>query len=212
MKQLTTYVYKGEEFKVEITRKRMKNIRYRLVENTFKISAPYLATQASIKRGLDRFAEQLIKSRKPLSVGDNFIYIFGYKYPFNQDGGIIVFSNGQKLKYSSLDGFEKKMKKLFLNIVTSRVRYFEHLMQLKPHNVKVRKMTSRYGSNSRYTHTVTFALKLYSYSIDIIDSIVVHELSHTVVFNHSKAFYDVVYKYCPNYESLHRKLRKGDFI
>lgn len=212
MKQLTTYVYKDEEFKVEITRKRMKNIRYRLVENTFKISAPYLATQASIKRGLDRFVEQLIKSRKPLSVGDNFIYIFGYKYPFNQDGGIVVFSNGQKLKYSSLDDFEKKMKKLFLNIVTSRVRYFEHLMQLKPHNVKVRKMTSRYGSNSKYTHTVTFALKLYSYSIDIIDSIVVHELSHTVVFNHSKAFYDVVYKYCPNYESLHRKLRKGDFI
>lgn len=212
MKQLTTYVYKDEEFKVEITRKRMKNIRYRLVENTFKISAPYLATQASIKRGLDRFVEQLIKSRKPLSVGDNFIYIFGYKYPFNQDGGIVVFSNGQKLKYSSLDDFEKKMKKLFLNIVTSRVRYFEHLMQLKPHNVKVRKMTSRYGSNSKYTHTVTFALKLYSYSIDIIDSIVVHELSHSVVFNHSKAFYDVVYKYCPNYESLHRKLRKGDFI
>ena len=212
MKQLTTYVYKDEEFKVEITRKRMRNIRYRLIDNTFKISAPYLASNASIKRGLDRFAERLIKDRKPTSVGKDYIYLFGYKYPFNQDGGIIQFSDGQKLKYSSYDDFEKKMKKFFLPIVTSRVRYFEHLMQLKPHNVRVRKMTSRYGSNSKHTHTVTFALKLFSYSIDILDSIVVHELSHTVVFNHSKAFYDVVYKYCPNYESLHRKLRKGEFL
>ena len=212
MKQLTTYVYNGEEFNVEIARKRMKNIRYRLDGNTFKISAPYLASQGSIKRGLDRFAERLVKGRKPASKGSNYLYIFGYKYPFNDNGGEVHFSNGQILKYSSFEDFEKKMKKLYLPIVTSRVRYFENLMRLKPHNVRVRKMTSRYGSNSKHTHTVTFALKLFSYSIDILDAIVVHELSHSVVFNHSKAFYDVVYKYCPNYDALHRKLRKGEFL
>ena len=212
MKQLTTYVYNGEEFKVEITRKRMKNIRYRLVEDTFQISAPYLASNGSINRGLDKFAVRLIKDRKPSSVGDDYIYIFGYKCNFNKNGGIITFNNGQKLKYSSYEDFEKRMKKLYLPIVTSRVRYFENLMNLKPHNVRVRKMTSRYGSNSKHTRTVSFALKLYSYSIDILDAIVVHELAHSVVFNHSKAFYDVVYKYCPNYEYLHKKLRKGEFL
>lgn len=212
MKQLTTYVYKGEEFNVEVTRKRMKNIRYRLVDNTFIISAPYLASNGSIKRGLDKFAGKLIAGRKPSRQGDDFIYIFGYKYPFNINGGEVHFSNEQILKYSSLDDFEKRMKKLFLPIVESRVRYYENLMRLKPHKVRVRKMNSRYGSNSKHTYTVTFALKLYSYSIDILDAIVVHELSHSVVFNHSKAFYDVVYKYCPNYDALHRKLRKGEFL
>lgn len=212
MKQLTTYVHKGEEFKVEVTRKRMKNIRYRLVDNTFKISAPYLASNGSIKKGLDKFAGKLIASRRPSNKGDNYIYIFGYKYPFNNNGGEVRFTNGQILKYSSLDDFEKRMKKLFLPIVESRVRYYENLMRLKPHKVRVRKMSSRYGSNSKHTYTVTFALKLYSYSIDILDAIVVHELSHSVVFNHSKAFYDVVYKYCPNYDALHRKLRKGEFL
>ena len=104
------------------------------------------------------------------------------------------------------------MKKLYLPLVEQRVRYYEHLMRLEPHKVRVRKMSSRYGSNSKHTYTVTFALKLYSYSIDILDAIVIHELSHSVVFNHSKAFYDVVYKYCPNYDNLHRKLRKGEFL
>ena len=212
MKQLTTYVYKGEEFKVEITRKRMKNIRYRLVDNTFKISAPYLASNGSIKKGLDRFAERLIKGRKPSPKGNGYIFIFGVKYPFYDQGGEVRFTNGQILKYSSLDDFEKKMKKVYLPLVENRVRYYENLMRVKPHKVRIRKMSSRYGSNSKHTRTVTFALKLYSYSIDILDAIVVHELSHSVVFNHSKAFYDVVYKYCPNYDALHRKLRKGEFL
>lgn len=212
MKQIETFVYKDKIYNVEITRKRMKNIRYRLNDNTFKISAPYLATHRSIMSGLNKFADRLIASQKPKASGNDFIYIFGYRYFFSNNGGEINFSNGQKLKYSSFDDFEKKMKKIFLPIVTERVRYFEHLMNLKPHNVRVRKMTSRYGSNSKRTHTVTFALKLYSYSVDILDAIVVHELSHTVVFNHSKAFYDVVFKYCPNYKVLHNKLRKGEFL
>lgn len=212
MKQLTSYVYNNHEYKVEITRKSMRNIRYRLKDDTFIISAPYLASNGSIIRGLDKFAERLINAQKPSNIGEDFVYIFGHKYKFNSNGGELRFTDGQILKYSSIDDFEKKMKKIFLPIVESRVRYFENLMQLKPHNIRVRKMSTRYGSNSKYTHTVTFSLKLYSYSIDILDSIVVHELSHSVVFNHSKAFYDVVYKYCPNYDSLHRKLRKGEFL
>ena len=45
MKQFEEYKYDNKVYKVEITRKRMKNIRYRLVEDTFKISAPYLASK-----------------------------------------------------------------------------------------------------------------------------------------------------------------------
>ncbi len=212
MKDFDTYTYKDKIYKVELTRKRMKNIRYRLVDDTFKISAPYLATLGSIKRGLDKFAPMLISSQKPSNITDEYVYLFGHKYPFYPRGGEIRFTDGQILKYSSQDDFENKMKKIYLPIVTSRVRYYENLMQLPTHNVRVRKMTSRYGSNSKHTHTVTFSLKLYSYSIDILDAIVVHELAHSVVFNHSKAFYDVVFKYCPNYANLHKKLRKGEFL
>ena len=39
----------------------------------------------------------------------------------------------------------------------------------------------------------------------------VHELAHILVYDHSKEFYDVVYKYYPNYKECHTKLRKGEF-
>ena len=53
----------------------------------------------------------------------------------------------------------------------------------KPYRVSVKKMTSRYGSNSSQTHTVSYSLVLLHYSVEIIDSVIVHELAHDFVRN-----------------------------
>ena len=100
---------------------------------------------------------------------------------------------------------------LNFDIVTKRVRYYEKVMNLPSYRVTIRKMTSRYGSNSKQSKHLTFAFQLIHYSTPILDSVIVHELAHIKVYNHSKAFYDVVYKYCPDYDALHNKLRKGEF-
>ena len=211
MQQETTYIYNNKEYKVIITRKKMRNIRYRLVGDVFKISAPYLASKGSIQRGLVKYAPYLVSRQKPAPIGNDYIYLYGYKYPLNSEG-IITLKNGQIIKFSSMEDLEKKLRKAFLQIVTTRVRYYENLMSLKPHNVRVRKMSSRYGSNSKRTRTVCFSTTLYHYSLDIIDAIVVHELAHSIHFDHSPAFYDVVYKYCKNYDILHKKLKKGVYL
>ena len=77
------------------------------------------------------------------------------------------------------------------------------------YKIRVRKMKSRYGSNSRKTMSLAFNLSLVHYSPEIIDSVIIHELVHDKVFNHSEKFYNEVYKYCPNYKALKRKLNKG---
>ncbi len=210
MEILDNYVYQGEAFQVYLTRKRMKNIRYRLRDNAFYISAPYLASKASILRSLNKFAPMLIEKRKPEAKGDNFIYLYGDKYPINNSGSLTL-NNGRNINYSSQVDLEKKLRKLFLSVVTQRVRVYENKMRLASHNVRVRSMRSRYGSNSRRTNTVCFATSLMHYSIDILDAIVVHELAHSVHFDHSPKFYAVVYQYLPNYDMLHKKLRKGIF-
>ena len=211
MEYLGTYTYNDEVFKVFLTRKRMKNIRYRLRDDSFYISAPYLASKSSINKGLVKFAPKLISNRKPKPEGDGYIYLYGCMHEISESGILELFDD-KIIKYRSKEDLERKLKKHFLSVVTNRVRYYEELMKLEPHNVRVRKMHSRYGSNSKGTRTVSFAFMLIHYSIEILDAIVVHELAHSIHFDHSPKFYDVVYTYCKNYDLLHKKLRNGVFL
>ena len=103
------------------------------------------------------------------------------------------------------------MKKYFKDLVTKRVEYYSSVMNLPLYKVSVKNMKTRFGSNSKHTQRLHFALVLMHYSIEIIDSVVVHELAHILVYDHSKKFYDVVYKYCHDYDIYRKKLIKGEY-
>lgn len=206
-----TYEYNGTVYPVIITRKRMKNITYRFKDGAFHVSVPWFSLKVDFKKDLDRFAPRLINSekKKPIPRGDNFIYLLGDKYDI-RPVGVLTFG-GTTIVYSGVEDFDKKLKKWFLKFMTSRVRHYQQLMGLEEYKVRVQAMKSRYGSNSRHTKTLNFATLLMHYSVEIIDSVVVHELVHEVVYNHSKDFYDVVYRYYPDYDTCHKKLKKGEF-
>ncbi len=207
------YIYKGIEYPVIVTRKRMRSIRYTYKDGVFKVSAPYMfVTQAKIVQGLDKFADKLIKAdARSIASGSDFIYILGTRVPL-QESGEIKFTDGSVIQYKDRADLDKKLKKWFLPYITNRVRYYEQVMEIKkPYSVHVRKMTTRYGSNSSQTHSLSFSMILLHYSREVIDSVIVHELAHDKVRDHSKKFYDVVYKYCPDYKALHKRLRKGEF-
>ena len=207
------YKYQDKEYPVVVTRKRMRSIRYTFREGTFYVSAPRIfAGKGRIIEGLDKFAGRLIKAdTRSKARGEDYIYILGTKTPIH-DEGEISFSDGAIIKYKSKEDLDKKLKKWYLKYIEKRHRYYEQLMEIKrPYKVKVRKMTSRYGSNSSQTHSITYSLILMHYTSDVMDSVIVHELAHDKVHDHSNKFYNVVYKYCPNYDALHRRLRKGEF-
>ena len=208
-----TYRINDKDYPVIVIRKRMRSIRYRYKDGTFIVTAPKLfVSQKKIKEGLDKFAVKLLNSdQKSKAIGDDYIYILGIKVNI-QEVGEIVFTNGEIISYKSKEDLNKKLKKWFLKYLTNETRYYEQVMGIeKPYNVRVRNMSSRYGSNSSGTHSLSFSMILLHYSRDIIDSVIIHELAHDKIKNHSKKFYDVVYKYCPNYDALHKRLRKGEF-
>lgn len=213
LKEETVYLHNGKEYKVVITRKRMRTIRYYYKDGTFKISAPFhYASKKMIMDGLNKYADKLINlDARELASGDNFIYLLGHKISISFPGEM-NFSDGSVLEYKDREQLEKKLKKWFLEYITSRNQYYEQVMGIRmPYKVRVRKMTTRYGSNSKSTHSITYSLVLMHYSCEIIDSVIVHELAHHFVRDHSQKFYNVVYQYCPNYKVLHKRLRKGEF-
>lgn len=196
----TSIVINDVTYPVIIEYKAIRNSHYRYRDGIFLISSPYLVPMMLLLKNLKQFSPRLLKERTkkvpPYDIDQNFIYIFGerkeYTYPIDE----------KKL--------EKELKRMLLEYLTFRVSYFKEIMGVKTsYNIRVRKMKSRYGSNSRKTYTLSFSLNLVHYSPDIIDSVIIHELVHDKVFNHSKSFYNEIYTYCPNYKALKRKLDRG---
>jgi len=210
---MKTYIYShnGKEFKVNVTKKHTRYTRFYFRNGEFFITAPFLQTEAGINKGIDKFFDKLVKEN-PHENGftECSVYLLGERFDYVLTNEL-TFSDGSVIKYKSKEDLEKKLKKWFLSYITSRTRYYEQLMKIKAMKVSVRKMTSRYGSNSRATNTVHYATVLMHFIPEVIDSVVVHELAHCYQRNHSQKFYDVVFKYYPNYKKYHTMLRKGIF-
>ena len=68
-------------------------------------------------------------------------------------------------------------------------------------------MTTRWGVCNKKTKTITLNSELIKYSIDKLDYVIIHELSHFIHFNHSKEFWLLVSKYCPRYKEIRKELR-----
>ena len=74
--------------------------------------------------------------------------------------------------------------------------------------LKIRNMKSRWGVYNRRNHTITLNSKLIECDVEKIDYVIVHELCHIIHFNHSKGFWNLVSKYCPNYKMIRKEMRE----
>lgn len=77
--------------------------------------------------------------------------------------------------------------------------------------ITVKGQKSRWGSCSREKN-LNFNWRLIFASPEIVDSIIFHELTHTVHLNHGKRFYALLEKHCPNHRELSRQLKNMSFI
>lgn len=213
-KIIIDYYHNFTPYKAIITYKkgmRRVNYRYDASKATFFISAPFFTSQKFILKYLDKFSTSLIEKtlkRKPPII-DNQIYIYGKLIP-------IEIANKNELMEDKIilkknDDLSKTMKKYFLLYLNERVNYYRCIMNIEPYKISVRNARTRYGSNSRNNKSLSFALALMHFSKNAIDSVIIHELAHDIHFDHSSAFYEVVYKYCPNYKNLHRALNNCDY-
>ena len=204
----TDYYYNFNNYKILITYKRIRNIIYHYdkEERLFKISAPYLTSQKTIFKHLDKFAPRLIaRANKRTSPKlENMVYVFGELTPI-EIGKKNIYKD-QTITLKKKEDLNKVLKKILLEYVTKRVKDYEKAMHVSHHKITVRDMKTRHGSNSYYKNHLSFAMSLVHYSYPIIDSVIVHELAHDIHHNHGERFYNCVLKYCPNYKALKKAL------
>ena len=102
-------------------------------------------------------------------------------------------------------GFKENKEKA-LNLITSRITYFNKIYNYKFKNVRVKKQRTIWGSCSKKGN-LSFNYKLIFLPTELLDYVIVHELCHLKEFNHSKKYWDLVEKTIPNYKTLRKQAR-----
>ena len=185
----------------------------RILQENGTIQAPI---KAVIRKGKEHFVcderlEQRIVAIEEKNKKKKDFYFLGRKY----DIIIIPTIDEVTLKEDTIliksdKSFEQWLINNIKTIFKNRLDYCYNLFteDIVYPNLRIRKMTSRWGVCNRKTLTITLNSNLINYNIETIDYVIIHELSHLVHFNHSKEFWKVVSKYCPNYKQIRKSLKE----
>ena len=189
----------NKHYPIYITKKpRMKNIIFRYRDEAFIISAPpYVSNEVIFKRLKLVGPRLLAKQNSTQPITSDYYYLFGEKMSRNDLSEVQL---------------EKYLKEQLSTYLAEQVPLYEAKLGIpRPYKIRIKKMTSRYASNSKKTHSLSFSLKLVHYDKQIIDAIIIHELIHYFISGHQSDFYKKLDKYCPNYDQLINQLKQGEF-
>ena len=95
---------------------------------------------------------------------------------------------------------DKLCRDVFLDIATLTFRSLSDY-HLEFPDVKIRDMKSRWGSCTPAENSITLNRKLIHYPFEFIEYVVLHEFVHFIQPNHSKAFYNIIENYMPDYKT-----------
>ncbi len=179
-----------------------------------KITAPYGLSRDQIEKIIS-----INKERLSYFVNKNkdSTYFLGNEYKIldnvwdlsnhrvlKKENYLIIFrSREEKVPYI-LDEWLKEQAR---NIIVERVKHYSVLMNVKVRSVKIKELTSIWGS-CNWKNELSFNYLLIKTPLKEIDYVVVHELSHTKYLNHSKNFWNLVKKIIPDYKTREKWLKE----
>lgn len=89
---------------------------------------------------------------------------------------------------------------------SERCAHYAPLMDVSPGKIRVKDMSSLWGSCS-YRGDLSFNVRLLGAPPEVLDYVVVHELAHLKWRGHGRRFWDLVQKHCPEAKVRRRWLR-----
>lgn len=110
----------------------------------------------------------------------------------------------QTYKREQIESF---IKALALETVTDCMTRMSGLTGLAPQKLRLGSMTSRWGSCSA-KGSISINYKVIQFGIDCIEYVCVHELCHLKYMDHSKQFWELVGRYCPDWKHLRDKMKQ----
>ena len=163
----------------------------------------YLVIRKPIKHLYMEVKERYVEIRCNKFVSKKYIENFILKHKNS------IIKRIERKHYFLGEAIEKEMdyKSITPEIVLPLVEKYSEIMGLFPNKVSFRFNKSRWGSCS-YKNSIIFNYYLAKLPIELIEYVVVHELSHIKHKHHQKSFWDEVAKVLPDVKLRRKKLRK----
>ncbi len=183
----------GFVFELVRSKRRGYRITYDSSRDVFTASIPLELSQGEFEREIRKHGRALGNMRKrALKRKEGDYYLFGERHAAPVDAGYRRKAYGEYLA----DSVRRYVQK-------DRIAF--------PVSVFVRDMKTRLGTNNVAKRKLTFSLSLSSFSKEVIDSVVAHEISHFAYLSHGKYFYRHLLKLFPDYRNCRRSIVEGDF-
>jgi predicted metal-dependent hydrolase len=227
-KEINYIKLKDVEIKVKIRNyKKMNNVKFSFNKEYLLISKPqYLSNSKLLKMILSIEDEIYSKYITSIEKNDKFGIANGNKILFKGNKmNIVINYTEDKKTYINIDNYNnvlyiyvnkdldeckrvnvireeiiKLFKDMTYSFVTDRIMYWSQIIGVKPNKVSIRYAKTRWGSCVKSTKSLNFNLLLITLPEEIADSVIVHEMCHLIEANHSKNFWNLVYKYIPKYK------------
>ena len=146
--------------------------------------------------------------------GELFYYL-GSAYPlkYGEDQkSALIFNNGFFLDRKYRDKpdllFQKWFKQEARRVITKRVTKISSALGYRFAKMRITSAKTRWGSCSS-RKTLSFSYRLVMAPEEVIDSVIVHELVHLEIPNHSPAFYKRLERHLPDYRKYRKWLKEN---
>lgn len=203
----------------DIIFKQMKSIYLRVKKGRLEVSAPYYTPLSLIEDNIIKYQKKIlsqIKDYQPYCLyQDN-----GYVYIFNQKYTIRLRELGEKkcvihdhyiyvYHHQIANCVEIFLKRMLMDYIEERIiHYLAFDFDLDMPKIEIKKYKGRWGSCFYKDNKVSFNLSLVYLDKELIDYVIVHELSHFLQANHSALFYHEIEKRLPHYKQLQKRLKE----
>ena len=101
---------------------------------------------------------------------------------------------------------ERALKQQAENLLPARAKTISRKHNLSYRSLKIRKLTSRWGSCSS-KKDISLSYYLMQLPWEFIDYVILHELAHTVIPNHSRKFWDFMDQEQPNLKEIRIQIK-----
>ena len=185
---------------LHITKKRVKNINFRLKPYQLAVSVPIYISNAELAQAVERRISwalihhpQVLKRHqrisKEIDTQDSFLL---WGEPQSN-----TFNQHEKLAYYRQQ-LSSVMPELFAK--------WQSIVGAYANETRIKKMQTRWGSCNTRARRIWLSVHLPAYPIECTEYVIVHELCHLHHANHSPAFWQTVATAMPDYRHWHDML------